>query len=35
MRAPPQGTSTKHNPQRVGINHVVDDEDVIMIVKKM
>jgi len=28
------GTSTKHNPQRVGINHPVDPEDVIMIVKK-
>eukprot|EP00160_Parvularia_atlantis_P021659 Unigene9473_Nuclearia_a/m.28921 Unigene9473_Nuclearia_a/g.28921 ORF Unigene9473_Nuclearia_a/g.28921 Unigene9473_Nuclearia_a/m.28921 type:complete len:366 (+) Unigene9473_Nuclearia_a:37-1134(+) len=28
------GTSTKHNPQRVGINHQVDPEDVIMIVKK-
>lgn len=28
------GTSTKHNPQRVGINHLVNDEDVIQVVKK-
>ncbi|KAJ3079385.1 Developmentally-regulated GTP-binding protein 2 [Rhizoclosmatium sp. JEL0117] len=28
------GTSTKHSPQRVGLSHVVDDEDVIQIVKK-
>ncbi|RKP19886.1 developmentally-regulated GTP-binding protein 2-like protein [Rozella allomycis CSF55] len=29
------GTSTKHNPQKVGISHSVDDEDVIQIVKKL
>ncbi|CAG0923978.1 unnamed protein product [Notodromas monacha] len=28
------GTSTKFNPQRVGLNHVMNDEDVIQIVKK-
>nr|UTH78540.1 developmentally regulated GTP-binding protein 2 [Eunapius subterraneus] len=28
------GTSTKYNPQRVGLRHRVDDEDVIQIVKK-
>ncbi|KAI8622429.1 P-loop containing nucleoside triphosphate hydrolase protein [Chytriomyces sp. MP71] len=28
------GTSTKHSPQRVGLQHVVDDEDVIQVVKK-
>ncbi|KAL1928855.1 hypothetical protein VTP01DRAFT_2641 [Rhizomucor pusillus] len=28
------GTSTKHNPQRVGINHQVNDEDVVQVVKK-
>ncbi|EGD78890.1 hypothetical protein PTSG_01866 [Salpingoeca rosetta] len=28
------GTSTKHNPQRVGINHVLEDEDVLQIIKK-
>ncbi|KAI9204079.1 P-loop containing nucleoside triphosphate hydrolase protein [Polychytrium aggregatum] len=28
------GTSTKHSPQRVGMNHVMDDEDVIQVVKK-
>jgi len=28
------GTSTKHNPQRVGLAHVLEDEDVIQIVKK-
>lgn len=28
------GTSTKFNPQRVGMNHEMADEDVIMIVKK-
>ena len=29
-----QGTSTKYSPQRVGIAHVVHDEDVVQIVKK-
>ena len=28
------GTSTKFSPQRVGLTHEIDDEDVIMIVKK-
>ena len=28
------GTSTKYSPQRVGINHVMNDEDVIQIMKK-
>lgn len=28
------GTSTKHSPQRVAINHVCNDEDVVMIMKK-
>ncbi|KCV71565.1 hypothetical protein H696_02505 [Fonticula alba] len=28
------GTSAKHTPQIVGLNHVVEDEDVVMIVKK-
>ncbi|KAJ9075114.1 Ribosome-interacting GTPase 2 [Entomophthora muscae] len=28
------GTSTKHNPQRVGLTHVVHNEDVVQIVKK-
>ena len=29
------GTSTKHNPQRVGLGHRVEDEDVIQVVKKI
>ncbi|KAJ1568710.1 Developmentally-regulated GTP-binding protein 2, partial [Nowakowskiella sp. JEL0078] len=29
------GVSTKHNPQRVGLSHVVEDEDVIQHVKKI
>ncbi|KAH7829806.1 putative Developmentally-regulated GTP-binding protein 2 [Monocercomonoides exilis] len=29
------GTSVKYSPQRVGLSHVVDDEDVIEIVKKI
>lgn len=29
-----QGTSTKYSPQRVGLQHLMDDEDVIQIVKK-
>ena len=28
------GSSAKHNPQRVGLTHVVEDEDVIQVVKK-
>ncbi|KAJ3044214.1 Developmentally-regulated GTP-binding protein 2 [Rhizophlyctis rosea] len=28
------GTSTKHSPQRVGINHVMENEDVVQIMKK-
>jgi len=28
------GTSTKHTPQKVGLGHVLEDEDVIEIVKK-
>jgi ribosome-interacting GTPase 1 len=27
------GTSAKHNPQIVGRDHVLDDEDVVQIVK--
>ena len=29
-----QGTSTKYSPQRVGLQHVMNDEDVIQVVKK-
>ena len=29
------GISAKHRPQRVGKEHVLDDEDVVQIVKKM
>eukprot|EP00033_Pygsuia_biforma_P000499 GCRY01000588.1.p1 GENE.GCRY01000588.1~~GCRY01000588.1.p1 ORF type:complete len:216 (+),score=32.80 GCRY01000588.1:661-1308(+) len=29
------GTSAKHNPQRVGKDHVLDDEDIVQIVKKI
>lgn len=29
-----QGTSTKYSPQRVGLQHVMADEDVIQIIKK-
>jgi len=28
------GTSSKHYPQRCGASHVIDDEDVVQIVKK-
>jgi ribosome-interacting GTPase 1 len=28
------GSSAKHNPQRVGLHHVVNNEDVIQVVKK-
>lgn len=28
------GSSTKYSPQRVGVTHVMADEDVIQIVKK-
>lgn len=29
------GSSVKHQPQKVGIEHVLDDEDVVQIVKKV
>lgn len=29
------GTSVKHNPQKVGLDHVLNDEDVVQIVKKI
>ncbi len=29
-----QGTSTKYSPQRVGLTHIMEHEDVIQIVKK-
>lgn len=29
------GTSVKHNPQKVGIDHLLSDEDVVQIVKKV
>jgi len=28
------GTSAKHTPQRVGLSHLLEDEDIVMIVKK-
>lgn len=28
------GSSVKHNPQRVGKDHVLSDEDVVQIIKK-
>lgn len=29
-----KGTSTKYSPQRVGLQHIMHDEDVIQVVKK-
>ena len=29
------GTSVKHNPQKVGKDHQLNDEDVVQIIKKM
>lgn len=29
------GSSVKHQPQRVGIEHILNDEDVVQIVKKV
>ena len=29
------GTSVKHKPQKVGREHVLDDEDIVQIVKKI
>lgn len=29
------GSSVKHQPQKVGIEHVLNDEDVVQIVKKV
>ena len=29
------GTSVKHKPQKVGKDHVLDDEDIVQIVKKI
>ncbi len=28
------GSSVKHNPQRVGKEHILEDEDVVQIIKK-
>ena len=28
------GSSVKHNPQRVGKDHVLNDEDIVQLVKK-
>lgn len=29
------GASVKHNPQKVGKDHILEDEDVVQIVKKL
>lgn len=29
------GSSVKHQPQKVGIEHILNDEDVVQIVKKI
>ena len=29
------GRSTKHNPQRVGLSHLIEDEDVVQIFKRI
>lgn len=29
------GSSVKHNPQKVGIDHILEDEDVVQIVKRV
>lgn len=29
------GSSVKHQPQKVGIEHILNDEDVVQIVKKV
>ena len=29
------GTSTKHRPQKVGKEHVLEDEDIVQIIKKI
>lgn len=34
LSVPRQGTSTKYSPQRVGLTHTMEHEDVIQIVKK-
>jgi len=29
------GTSVKHTPQRVGIDHILDDEDIVQVINKV
>jgi len=29
------GSSVKHNPQRVGKDHILNDEDVVQVIKKI